>query len=264
MQGEVWLCCLDHRLRGCILSQIWFKIITVTVCSLISMVEEILANLWPWGIWNLACDINGSFSCLVRKSLQTASQVWTFSLIWPAPKWLQWILAIIEVSFKRKQWLSFLCTIPRPALLTLLCNSNVIECNVKHLVRWELEFWSSTWWNPSLASYTVNTFAFDSFGSTSSTVGIWYFGLFMALFRSRRSTQTLNFPGFCTATRLPIHSVGWSTLIWVVLVEEQAAMAWWLDLLQCDILQAGNQVLWIHLDIPSKFLQGERFVMLAS
>jgi len=85
----------------------------------------------------------------------------------------------------------------------------------------------------------------------------------MALFRSRRSTQTLNFPGFCTATRLLIHSVGWSTLIWVVLVEEHAALAWWLDLLQCDILQAGNRVLWIHLDIPSKFLQGERFVMLA-
>ena len=52
------------------------------------------------------------------------------------------------------------------------------------------------------------TFALVRFGRTSSKIGIWYFGLKIALFKSRGSRHILIFPGFATTTTLLIHSVG--------------------------------------------------------
>ena len=49
---------------------------------------------------------------------------------------------------------------------------------------------SLTWWKPSLASSTVNIFAFAKLGIIPSNTGIWYFGLLITLFRSLESTHT--------------------------------------------------------------------------
>ena len=61
---------------------------------------------------------------------------------------------------------------------------------------------------PILASSVVKTLALLSFGRTSSSVDIWYFGGHTALFRSFGFRQILIFPGLATTTILLIQSVG--------------------------------------------------------
>ena len=72
-------------------------------------------------------------------------------------------------------------------------------------------------------------------------------GLLMSLtrifmpFKSRGSMHALSFHGFCTALSGSGTRRGACCTVFL-----------WLDLLQCDILLVGNQVLWTHIHIPSK------------
>ena len=71
---------------------------------------------------------------------------------------------------------------------------------------------SSSWTcqNPLLASITEKILDFLSCGSTSSIVGRWKIGRFIASFKSVGSIQILSFSelGFLTITMLDTHSVG--------------------------------------------------------
>ena len=73
-------------------------------------------------------------------------------------------------------------------------------------------FGEKSWVGPepflSYYSRVENTFAFASRGRIFSNVGIWYFGLFKAWFRSLGSKHILILPGLATMTMLLIHSVG--------------------------------------------------------
>ena len=60
-------------------------------------------------------------------------------------------------------------------------------------------------------------------------------------FKSRGSMHALSFHGFCTALSGSGTRRGACCTVFL-----------WLDLLQCDILLVGNQVLWTHIHIPSK------------
>ena len=54
-------------------------------------------------------------------------------------------------------------------------------------------------------------FGFANVGKIPSSVGIWYFGLLIALFRSRGSMHILILPGFTIVTMLLIYAVESST-----------------------------------------------------
>ena len=91
----------------------------------------------------------------------------------------------------------------------------------------------------------MDTLALANFGKTLSTLGIWYFGLLIARFKSQGSMHTFNFPVFCTTTKLLIQSVGlvfwimipsfsissiFSLSFWTVLMTQVGGMQNWSDL----------------------------------
>ena len=98
-----------------------------------------------------------------------------------------------------------------------------------------VRIWPDSWWNPvdleslsymlawacfpqlwlCLNSSRVVKTSFAEFGEYIVYGGIWYLGLWIALFKSLGSMQILIFPGFDKMTVLLIHSVG-SVIFWMM------------------------------------------------
>ena len=109
-----------------------------------------------------------------------------------------------------------------PHVWYTLCRTSDAEQSPKHIhlktflpngvmkvVREALSSDRGTCQNVSFRSITVNTFLPLRRQITSSTVGIWKFSRFIALFNSLGSRQSLNDPSFfATITRLCTQSVG--------------------------------------------------------